>query len=253
MKKLSLIILSVVFISSLLVAQDTDKSQGIDASKPTNFYNLLENNLEYNSRKDGGNLMGYRAQGIFVPDEKLLILTELPLLYNDKSEKFGLGDIRGRVFYLPYKDYSQFFGAFGPSIDIFAPTGNYEDGLGSSSWVVMPGIMAGLMITDWLQAFPIISYSYTSKPITDAIPDAQKETGSGITLQAIIPVVFNEDFFIQVTPIYSMDLKTSENSAYRQEIMGQYAISKKVQMVFFYGGTFKFDDHVTRLGAVIYL
>ena len=48
-------------MSVLLVLAGNATAQEVDASKPTNFYPLLDNSLEYNARETGGNLMGYRA------------------------------------------------------------------------------------------------------------------------------------------------------------------------------------------------
>ena len=246
--KIKLLIFSLLFFSIKLTAQE------IDASKPTNFYTLLENNIEYNSREMGGNLIGYRAQLIYPPSDEHLFLAEAPLLYNDQSEKFGLGDFRLRYFWLPYKDYSKFFGAFGPSIDIFAPTGSFEDGLGSSSWVITPGVMGALMFEEWIQAFVVLSYQYTSKPTTNLIPEDQKKERSGITIQSITPVVFSDVFFIQVTPIYAInDLDDSSSGRYIQELLAQYAVSPTVQLSAFWRGIFKDNDHTIRGGVVIFL
>lgn len=229
-------------------------AQEIDASKPTNFYPLLDSSFEYNSRKMGGNLLGYRAQFIYPPSATHLILGEVPLLYNDSTEKFGLGDVRARYFFLPYRDYSQFFGAFGPSIDVFMPTGSFENGLGSKSWVVSPGVTAALMLAERIQAFPILSYSYTSKPDTDLIPEAEKKTRHGINLQAIVPIVFSPEAFVQVTPVFAVnDLDDGSLNRYIQEILFQYAVTPTVQMSFFWRGVFDDDDHTFRVGIVNYL
>jgi hypothetical protein len=129
MNKLILLLIASLSIStSLTFGQDAETE--IDASKPTNFYTMLDNTLE-NTNSPGQNVMGYRGKLMYAPSEAHLILGELPLLYNDRTEKFGVGDIRARYFYLPYKNYDKLFGAFGPSIDIFAPTGNFENGIGS--------------------------------------------------------------------------------------------------------------------------
>ena len=246
------IILIIAFLLSSTVSLLAQEE--IDASKPTNFYTLLENNLEYNSRDNGGNIFGYRAQLIYPPSDEHLFLAEAPLLYNDQSEKFGLGDFRLRYFWLPYKDYSQFFGAFGPSIDIFAPTGSFEDGLGSSSWVVTPGVMGALMFAEWIQAFVVLSYQFTSKPTTDLIPEDQKKDRSGITIQSITPVVFSDDFFIQVTPIYAInDFDDSSSGRYIQELLAQYAVSSTIQISAFWRGVFEDNDHTIRGGVVVFL
>ncbi len=243
-------ILLLLFASFVIYAQDEE----IDASKPTNFYSQVFNHLEYNSRKSGGDITGYRAEGVFSPSEEHLILAEIPLLYNTESQKFGLGDFRARYFYLPYKNYEKLVGAFGPSIDIFAPTGSYENGLGSSSWLIQPGITVGLMLADWIQMFPILSYQYTSKPGTSQIAESAKAAQHGLSFQIITPIVFSEKFFVQVTPIYTAsNISDVQVDRYIQEIMAQYAFSPKIQGSLFYRGVFKDEDHTVRLGLVVYL
>jgi len=251
MRNTFILVFTLLFcFSGLLAAQD----QKIDSSKPTNFYPLLDNSLEYDSRESGGNLVGYRAQLIYPPSEAHLFLAELPLLHNDQSNKFGIGDLRLRYFYLPYKNYEEFFGAFGPSIDIFAPTGSYEDGLGSSFWSISPGVTAGLMFADWIQAFPIVSYVYTSKPTTDLIPESQKKERHGLSAQVIIPVVFTEKFFMQITPVFSIgDFNDAGNtSRYIQELLGSYSLSDKLQASIFYRGAFADKDHTFRMGLTVF-
>ena len=250
MKVLGLIGLMSI-LSLDVIAQE---EQAIDASKPTNFYTQLINNLEYTSRPVGGNMLGYRAEILFAPSEAHLILGELPLLYNDRTEKFGLGDLRVRYFWLPYKNYDKFFGAFGPSVDIFAPTGSFKDGLGTSSWVIVPGFTVGLMAAEWIQFFPILSYQYISKPTTDAIPEAQKESKNGITFQVITPVIFSDKFFMQITPIYrASDLGDERQDRFVQELFAQYAASAKVQLSGFFSGNFQDDTYSVRLGLVVFL
>jgi len=228
-------------------------AQEVDASKPTNFYPLLDNSLEVNSRDAGGNLMGYRAQLMYPPSEAHLLLFEVPLLYNSETKKSGIGDLRGRYFFLPYKNYDKFLGAFGPSIDVFAPTGSFEDGLGSSRWSLSPGLTAGLMIADWIQAFPIISYVYASKPTTDLIPEDQKRETHGLSLQAIIPVVFTEKFFAQITPVYSLnDFTDAKQDRYVQEVLLSYAIASTLQTSAFWRGNFKDKDHTFRVGVTVF-
>ena len=252
LKKL-LVTALLVFLGMNLNAQDKDHEE-IDPSKPTNFYTQLINQLEYNSRKSGGDIMGYRGEIQFAPSESHLFLAELPLLYNDKSGKFGLGDARLRYFYLPYKNYDKFIGAFGPSIDIFMPTGNYEHGLGSSSWLIQPGITVGLMIADWIQMFPILSYQYTSKPSTDLIPEELKKDQNGLSFQIITPIIFSDKFFMQVTPVYTAsNFGDERQDRYIQELFGQYKISSKLQASFFYRGVFEDEDHTMRLGLVVFL
>ncbi len=75
----------VIFQVGLNLQAQEENGAEIDPSKPTNFYTQLINQLEYNSRKSGGDIMGYRGEIQFAPSESHLLLAELPLLYNDQS------------------------------------------------------------------------------------------------------------------------------------------------------------------------
>lgn len=249
--KLYLLLCLFILISGTISSQDTNKE--IDASKPTNFYTLLDNTLENTSSPDQ-NVFGYRGKLTYAPSEAHLILVEVPLLYNDRTTKFGIGDIRVRYFFLPYKNYDKIIGAFGPSIDIFAPTGSFENGLGSGRWIVSPGLTIGLMAADWIQFFPIVSYQYASKPVYDnPTPEANKST-SGITFQVLTPIVFSDKFFMQVTPIFKMnDIGDVRKDRYIQELFASYTIAPKLQITVFYNGNFTDNIHQFSAGLTVFL
>ena len=231
----------------------TAQEAEIDSSKPTNFYSFIDNTFEYQRVDEETSLVGYRGNLTMALSEANLLLVEAPLLRNTKTQKFGVGDIRARYFYLPYKNDDRFFGSFGPSVDVFMPTGSFDDGLGSSSWVVWPGVMAGLMITDWIQAFPVLSYTYTSKPGTDSIPEDQKTDLNGLSIQSIIPIVFSESFFIQFTPIYSVpNIEETSTDRYSQELFASYALTPKLQLTGFWKVVPTDDNHTVRVGLTTF-
>ena len=133
------------------------------------------------------------------------------------------------------------------------PTGSFEDGLGSSRWLIQPGVTVGLMLADWIQAFPIVSYSFTSKPTTDRIPEGRKKNKYGLTLQSIVPIVFSEVFFVQVTPIYSIsDFSNSDENRYIQEVQATYTLTPKFQLAGFWQGVFEDDAHTFRAGLTVF-
>lgn len=225
----------------------------IDSSKPTNFYSLVENNLEFRRVDASTNLWGYRGNFTFALNEANLLLAEVPILHNTRTDKTGIGDLRARYFYLPYKDYAKFFGAFGPSVDVFMPTGDFDDGLGSSSWIFSPGVTVGLMLADWIQAFPILSYTYTSKPGASSIPNAQKSDKHGLSLQAIVPIVFSETFFVQFTPKFdAADIGDKSGNRYVQELLAVYSLTPTLQLSGFWGTVFEDDDHTFRVGLTTF-
>lgn len=226
MKKVNLILALI----SLLVVLSTfgQQEKVIDASKPTNFYNSINHALEYTSRPDGGSLLGYRANLVLAPSEKNLILGEIPVLYNTETKNFGLGDIRGRYFYLPYKNYAKFFGAFGPSIDIIAPTGNSANGIGTGRWTIAPGIAMGLMFSETIQVFPILSYQYISKPVNNSDNSASNNAISGGSLQFVTVLVPSPKTFFQITPTFSQSYQNGVGSfSYIMEISFGYQMGAK--------------------------
>ncbi len=249
MKKIVVILLIIFGLKVVGFAQE----EPIDASKPTNFYSLLDNTFE-NTSSPGQNVFGYRGKLMIAPDEKHLILAELPLLYNDRTKNFGMGDIRGRYFYLPYKNYDKLVGAFGPSIDVLAPTGNLQKGLGSGKWTVSPGVTVGLMAADWIQFFPILSYQFGSKTVqANAASEITTET-HGMTFQVMTPVVFSEKFFVQFTPIYRKNsFDDASQDRFVQEVTAVYSITPTMQVSSFYNGNFKDNVHQVSAGLTIFL
>ena len=249
-----------IFLASFMYAQDDTSNNPvggegdteIDASKPTNFYSFLDNTLEYSSQPNQ-NVMGYRGKLTLALSEANLVLVEVPLLYNDRTSKFGLGDLRARYFFLPYKNYDKFLGAFGASVDIFAPTGSFENGIGSGRWVISPGVTAGLMAADWIQFFPILSYRYASKPVFDNPPANIDEASNGLTFQVIVPIIFSEKFFMQLTPAYNMnDYRFANQDRFVQEVFAAYTLNPKMQVTGFYSGNFEDKIHTFSAGLSIF-
>lgn len=239
-------------IASSIALAGPAAAQEIDTSKPTNFYSSIDNTFEYTDGQRA-NVYGYRGNLTMALSAKHLLLAEIPLLFNDRTEKFGLGDIRARYFFLPYKNYDNLLGAFGPSVDVFAPTGSFEDGLGSSSWVVSPGVTIGIMAADWIQFFPILSYQYTSEPTADGFPPERKKALHGGTFQVLVPVVFSPEFFMQFTPIYAVgDFANPTSDGFTQEILAAYTLSPKIQVTGFFRRNFDDEVNTFRGGVTLF-
>ena len=205
MRYLVLILIILICLSGVTVAQDAEPAKEKDNSKPTNVYSQVDNFLQFETHPDF-NTFGYAPRLSYAPHEDHLFLLEVPLLYTTLTETFGLGDVRLRYFMVPYRDYTKFVGAMGAALDVFVPTGRFEDGLGSSSWRVSPGFTMGFIFNkaQTISAFPTLSYTYTSKPTTDLIPENLKEVDHGANLQILTSFVLNDDAFILFTPIYDV-------------------------------------------------
>ncbi|WP_298536680.1 hypothetical protein [uncultured Algibacter sp.] len=255
-----LLIALTLFTSLMIVAQNESKQQtaasneeqSIDTSKPTNFYSFVDNTLEFSSQENQ-NVMGYRGKLTLAPSAEHLILFEAPLLYNDRTDKLGVGDLRARYFWLPYKNYDKTIGAFGPSIDVFAPTGNFENGLGSGRWIVSPGVTVGIMAADWIQFFPIASYQYASKPVYNNPAPALDVATHGLSFQVITPIVFSDKFFMQVTPVFKMNNFNDERQdRFEQEVFAAYSLNSKMQLTAFYSGKFEDENHTVSAGLSVF-
>ena len=256
MKKLCkvLIVLLCLVISTKSFSQENDDKK--DTSKPTNVYSQVDNFLEFVTAPDY-NTFGYNPKLTYAPTDELSFVLEVPLRYHNKTEKFGLGDVRFRTFYVPYKNYEKTLGSFGASIDVFAPTGKYEDGLGSSSWRVSPGIVVGFILNkvQTISIFPNLSYTYTSKPSSENVPVELQETDHGITFQITNSFVLNEDMFVLVTPIYDVkDIDDEKEDELILEIEPVFDLFKdKYQAGVFYRGAFESKTHTASLFFTIFL
>ena len=232
-----------LFTFTVMAQEETQ----IDASKPTNFYSYLNNSLEFISRKYSGNLVGYRANITYSPSERHLILGEVPLQFNLQREKFGLGDIRARYFFLPYKNYEKFVGAFGPSVDIIAPTGNASNGIGTGRWIIAPGLATALMFSEMFQVFPVLSYQYMSKPVSDDVA-AVNDPIHGITLQFISVLALSQKSFVAITPTFNEHFVNKTGTfSYIQELSFGYMVGPKGQLSAYFKGDFK--DNLYQVSA----
>lgn len=233
-----------------------DQTKKKDNSKPTNVYSQLDNFLEF-TRYETYNTFGYNPKLSYTPNEDNALNIEVPLLYSSKTDKFGLSDIRLRYFYIPYRDYTKTFGAFGASFDMFIPTGKYEDGLGSSSWRFSPGFTFGLILNDsqTISAFPVVSYIYTTKPTSNQIPEELKEADHGINIQVITSLVLSNDAFLLVTPIYDIkDIDDKREDEFLLEIESVFDIARdKYQIGGFYRASFQSNVHTFRVFFTIFL
>ena len=89
-----LTILICILSSVILFAQEKDNS------KPTNLYSQVDNLIEYVHSPDY-NTIGYNPKISYAPNDAFSFILEVPLRFNDLTQKFGLADVRLRTFYVP--------------------------------------------------------------------------------------------------------------------------------------------------------
>lgn len=238
MKKLFLIFLFAFFIFNIQ-AQNTSV---IDDSKPTNFYTFFQNGFEYQNSMNG-NIMGYRGSIALALDEKHLVYCEVPILYNDIYKKYGVGDMRYVYSYLAYKNYDRFFGVFMTSMDILAPTGNYNNGISADRWIFSPSIMSGLMVSDNFQFFPELSYKYRTK----MVENVESSEVHGANFRLITPIIYNNKISMQITPnLFIFDFNNFDIT-YLQELSFIYNANDNLKLNMYYNINFEKEIYLTRI------
>jgi hypothetical protein len=253
MKKILLSIL-LLFLTSMYAQDVETKENQIDPTKPTNLYTQVNAALEYQSGKSV-DLYGVRinVQKAFNPDN--LLLLEVPLLYNDGTNKFGLSDMRVRYFTAVKRNITKSFIAIVPFTDISIPTGKYENGLGTSSWSFAAGSVFGFIISKKLSVFPGASYVHITKPTTDLIPEASKYSSNGIGLQFNASYSINKKTFLFVNPTPAfLNTNGDWKSIWSGEVnLNRIIVQNKFKINAYWGPNFTTDVHILRLGGTIYL
>jgi len=206
-KPMNKIMVWVLFIITFLITPSVvyaEKNIEVDPSKMTNLYTQVNVLAEYTSKKDGTNLYGTRfnIQYAYNPDN--LFLIEVPFLYNDKTKKSGVADMRIRYFNVIKRDITEKLIAIAPFIDVSLPTGSFSDGLGSSSTSVTTGLVFGYTISPKISLFPGIGYTHITKPHTNKIANSNKHNSDGISLQTNLSYSLSKGAFFFFNPTVSI-------------------------------------------------
>lgn len=255
MKSLILFLFTLLFTTANMIAQDeAPKKQEVDPSKPTNLYTQINTNLE-GSFSDAQNLFGLRVNVSYAATPDNLFLIEAPILYNDRTQKFGISDSRIRYFAVVKRNITKNFIALAPFADLTLPTGSYKNGLGGSSWSIAVGTVFGFIAGKKLALFPGVSYVHGTKPSTNLIPEASKFASNGIGLQFNASYSFSKStfMFINPTPVF-MNANSSWKTIWTGELsLNHIFIPNKLKANIFWGPNFTNKIHVLRIGTTFYL
>lgn len=253
-KSLFILSLTSLLTFSLKAQEQKETTKDIDPSNPTNLYTQVNGSLEYQDGKTA-NLYGVRAnvQYAFNPDN--LMLVELPLLHNDLTDKTGIGDMRVRYFHVAKKGITKSFIAIVPFVDVSIPLGNYENGLGTSSWSLAGGVVGGFVVSPKLSLFPGISYVHITKQTTDVIPEALKFSSDGIGLQFNASYKFSKStfMFINPTPTF-LNTNGDWKTFWSGELNLNHIVTpNKFKVNAGWSPNFTTELHIFRIGATIYI
>ncbi len=236
-------LICILFFSLKKIAAQESITPHIDPSRPTNLYTRLSNNLEYNFLKNGNRTYGYRGNFIWASrNQKQAAQIEFPLLYSTSSGKFGVGDIRLRYNWIPYKDYSKKPGALNFTLDTYLPTGNRDNGLGRGRWIIAPGISTAFVFGNF-SIFPTLSYVHSSEIIRGKKP-VDNTALTGYMIQTSFVYKINKKNYIDCTPFF---IKNSYSNAGKDDFIaeGNYLYMLKANKIqigcfarrYFYGNT----------------
>ncbi len=239
-KKIKKTILSCLVILSF----NTGQAQDVDASKPTNLYTQVNALFEFQSHPNH-DVFGTRinVQYAFNPDNLLLI--ELPLLYHNKTDKFGLSDMRFRYYKAIKRNITKRFIAIAPYADVSAPTGKFSHGLGSSFWSLSVGVVGGFILSPKIAIFPGIGYVRLTEP-EDYIGEAK----NGVNIQTNMSISFSKKAFLFVNPILTL----FDEANWSSEFNFNYVLKpNKLKVNIGYYPNFTNEIHTLRIGGTIFL
>lgn len=233
-------------------AQHTEKD--IDPSKPTNLYTQVSLAFDYKT-SDLQDLYGARASVSYAINADNLLVAEVPFLRNSLTKKTGLSDIRVRYFTAVKRNITQNLIAIAPFVDVTMPTGKFEDGLGTSSWVLSAGGVVGLMFSEQFGLFPGLGIMYVTKPGTDLIPDDEKYSSTGLSFQFNASYSFDKDTYIFLNPTPSiMNTNGTWKTYWAGEVsFNRVIIPNKLQVGLYWGPNFTDKTNSFRLGISSFL
>lgn len=254
MKHLKIGLLALLSFTTVYAQDDT--TQEVDASNPTNLYTQINTQLEYTSNKDGSNLYGFRGNVQYTFNPNNLVLAEIPVLYNDATDAFGLSDVRLRYFSIVKRTMTaDKFSVIAPFVDVTLPTGRFEDGLGTSSFVLSAGTVYGFAASKKILLFPGLSVVHITKPGTDLIAEELKASSTGFVAQANVSISFNTRWFLFVNPILTgLSTDGAWNNLWSGEFnLNHMIIPNKLKANIGYFPNFTNEIHTIRFGTTFFL
>ncbi len=240
--KIKILFVALITASQISFAQDN--KQTVDASKPTNLYTQLNAAFEYQSHK-GSDLYGTRINVQYAFDPDNLLLVEVPLLYNEGTNKFGLSDTRVRYFHALKRNITKRLIAIAPYADITIPTGSFKNGLGTDVWSLSAGVVAGYVVSPKIAMFPGVGLVHVTEP-----NDYPGNSQTGVNFQTNMSISFSQKAFLFVNPIVSI----LSDTIWAGEFNFNYMITpNKLKVNLGYFPNFTNDINTFRLGATLFL
>ena len=240
-----IVLLIILFAGQFQMTAQKNEQGSVDASKPTNLYTQVNGAFEYQAHKNGSDLYGTRVnlQYAFNPDN--LLLLEVPFLYNEGSNKFGLSDTRVRYFHALKRNITKRLIAIAPYADITIPTGSFKNGLGSDVWSLSAGVVAGYVVSPKIAMFPGAGFVYVTKP-----NDYTGKSQSGVNFQTNMSISFSQQAFLFINPTVTILSQTTWSSEFNFNYM---ITPNKLKVNASYFPNFTNNINTFRIGATLFL
>ncbi|NQY06280.1 MAG: hypothetical protein HRT68_08880 [Flavobacteriaceae bacterium] len=240
-----LVLLSLVLVLFIQngMAQESEE-QTVDASKPTNLYTQVNVAFEYQSHKNSSNVYGTRINIQYAFDPDNLLLLEVPVLYNEGTENFGISDIRVRYFHALKRNITERLIAIAPYADFTIPSGSFLKGLGGNVWSLSGGVVAGYVVSPRIAMFPGLGYVHVTEP-----SDYPGKAQNGINIQTNMSISFSQQAFLFINPIVTV----LSDTIWSAELNFNYMIKpNKFKVNAGYFPNFTADINTFRFGATAY-
>jgi len=237
-----------LFLSPLVLLAQEQENKDIDPSKPTNLYTQVNAQFEYQDAVSGADLLGSRFNIQYAPNSNNLIIAELPILYNQVTRKTGFSDVRVRYFTVVKRNINPRLIAVAPFLDVTAPTGSTQQGLGQGNWSIATGAVIGYVVSPKFALFPGMGYVHIARPA------ASGPASNGITLQMNGSYSFSPRTFMFVNPTPAF-LNTS--GVWKSIWTGDFSLTRilvpnRFTMNVGFAPNFTQEVYIYRLGSTLY-
>ena len=235
---LSIFVISIIFGCNNLNAQERKDIFPLNnPSDPLQVRRHLGLLFETYNFKENGRLSATRFKYHQNIGKRHLITADIPLLltdYTGQETHIGLGDLKVKYMFIANSNDSE--GAYRTlalHLDIHAPTGNTEKGLGTGTFIFAPAISAKFKVTNRLNLYPKIWYAfsfeeaaYIAAPVGPGIlPDPnEEENGKAKSSNLVIAVPFVVEFinsagWLKINPTYAYNFVTNK---YTSSFIGEF-------------------------------
>lgn len=252
MKVLKIIVSGVLLLLSFISAQaqGLQDSIKIDASNAGNLYTQINTSFEFKNVEGDYNIYGLRVNAQYAFNANNLLLFEVPLLYNDHTQKFGISDFRVRYYTAVMRNMTKTFTFLIPFADVSIPTGSFSRGLGTGRWSIGAGLIVGIRVNQRFSLYPGINYLYVTK---DRVELPIDDHANGVSFQTNASLKLSKRTFVFINPIFTYSYTLSSwHSNWRGDLNLNHMITPTFKVNLGWSPDFTNETHQFRVGSTFF-